>query len=296
MSSESEFDKKIEAEESKLHRTNRAIRLRNLLLVVLVVLALLLAMVAYRLAMDNHRLAVANAQYGAEQAKEKKDIAQEVGENLCKAGEVRKTEAAKTTCEKVEAAASDPAQPPTPVPAPIVQAIGPTAEELRIAVANYCSSHRCQGADGRTPTPEDVARAVAEKCADGSCRGPQGPAGENAPAITSDQLVVAVATYCSTGVCVGQAGKDGTNGADGQPGAPPTAEQIAEAVANYCTTTGACKGADSTVPGPPGPQGESGRGIASAYCGDDGRWLITYTDGATQDGGQCRSTIIGVRP
>lgn len=73
-------------------------------------------------------------------------------------------------------------------------------------------------------------------------------------------------------------------------------------------------GADSTVPGPPGPagaagapgipgpQGEpgpAGRGIQSAHCGDDGRWIITYTDGATSDGGVCRTepgTPIGVIP
>jgi hypothetical protein len=56
-------------------------------------------------------------------------------------------------------------------------------------------------------------------------------------------------------------------------------------------------GADSTIPGPAGPQGEPGRGITSAYCGDDGRWIITYTDGAVQDGGQCRATSpIGVLP
>lgn len=60
-------------------------------------------------------------------------------------------------------------------------------------------------------------------------------------------------------------------------------------------------GADSTVPGPAGPtgpagapgtpgaDGEDGRGVATAYCGDDGRWLITYTDGTTQDGGKCRT-------
>jgi hypothetical protein len=100
----------------------------------------------------------------------------------------------------------------------------------------------------------------------------------------------------------GEAGTDGApgaNGADGQPGIPgpmgPSGPPGPQG------ETGPA-GADSTVPGPAGPagpqgpQGEPGRGIASAYCGDDGRWLITYTDGATQDGGQCRSPIVGVRP
>lgn len=90
----------------------------------------------------------------------------------------------------------------------------------------------------------------------------------------------------------GTAGQDGAGstipGPQGLPGEPGAA---------------GANGADSTVPGPEGPegpqgpQGEPGRGIASANCGDDGRWLITYTDGATQDGGQCRTAITpGVKP
>jgi hypothetical protein len=63
-------------------------------------------------------------------------------------------------------------------------------------------------------------------------------------------------------------------------------------------------GADSTAPGPEGPpgpagpQGEDGRSITTAYCGDNGRWTITYSDGAVQDGGVCRTTITtpGVGP
>jgi hypothetical protein len=64
-------------------------------------------------------------------------------------------------------------------------------------------------------------------------------------------------------------------------------------------------GADSTVPGPAGPEGpvgpagKDGRGVQSQFCGDDGRWTITYTDGTTSDGGQCRpapAPPIGVTP
>lgn len=75
---------------------------------------------------------------------------------------------------------------------------------------------------------------------------------------------------------MGLSGKDGADGADGAPGA------------------------DSTVPGPQGeagpagpqgPQGPEGRGVRSQNCGDDGRWLITYTDGEVSDGGVCRTTI-----
>lgn len=65
---------------------------------------------------------------------------------------------------------------------------------------------------------------------------------------------------------MGPAGPQGEPGTDGTPGPA---------------------GADG-APGPQGPQGEPGRGMQSAHCGDDGRWTITYTDGATSDGGACR--------
>jgi len=86
----------------------------------------------------------------------------------------------------------------------------------------------------------------------------------------------------------GAAGLNGAPGADGLMGpAGPTGPQ-------------GLPGADSTVPGPAGPpgadgpsgpQGETGRGIQSAQCGDDGRWVIIYTDGATQDAGECRAMV-----
>jgi len=44
--------------------------------------------------------------------------------------------------------------------------------------------------------------------------------------------------------------------------------------------------------GADGKDGADGRGIASATCGDDGRWTITYTDGATADGGVCREPVV----
>jgi hypothetical protein len=62
-------------------------------------------------------------------------------------------------------------------------------------------------------------------------------------------------------------------------------------------------GADSTVPGPAGPPGADGapgpagppgadgRSITDAQCLDNGRWAISWSDGTTTDGGQCRETI-----
>jgi len=62
----------------------------------------------------------------------------------------------------------------------------------------------------------------------------------------------------------GADGPAGTNGADGAPGPA---------------------GADSTVPGPAGPAGPPGRGLASLDCIPDAAgstyWVVTFTDGAT---------------
>jgi len=61
-------------------------------------------------------------------------------------------------------------------------------------------------------------------------------------------------------------------------------------------------GADSTMPGPAGPPGADGppgpagaagadgRSITDAQCRDDGRWAISWSDGTTTDGGNCRAT------
>lgn len=105
----------------------------------------------------------------------------------------------------------------------------------------------------------------------------------------------------------GKPGADGTAGPQGPAGAPGAASTIpGPAGPPGAQGEPGPAGADSTVPGPEGPagpagpQGEQGRSIASAYCGDGGRWTITYSDGATQDGGVCRTTAvtppIGAKP
>ncbi len=83
-----------------------------------------------------------------------------------------------------------------------------------------------------------------------TCRGPDGETGTTG-------------TPGSDGV-PGVAGKNGTDGKDGAPG--PQGD-----------------------PGPAGPAGADGRGVQSTFCGDDGRWLVTYTDGTTADAGACRT-------
>lgn len=100
--------------------------------------------------------------------------------------------------------------------------------------------------------------------------GPVGPKGDKGD--VGDDGVAGLSFQGPAGAAgpMGPQGEPGVPGADGAPGPAGPA------------------GADSTVPGPQGPQGEPGRGIENAHCGDDGRWLITYTDGTTSDGGVCR--------
>ena len=249
MSNESEFDATIEAQEADLNQRNKQARRRNLLILGLAVAAVLFAVVCLFLAMDNRRLAVANAVYGASQAQDKKQLAQEVSDTLCQAP-AEKSEAEAQACRNIEAAATE----PTP---------GPEGPQGVQGVAGVPGP---PGADG-SPGPT----------------GPTGPAGADG----SD----------------GSSGTNGTAGADGEPG--PQGPPGPMGPAGPAGADGAT-GADSTVPGPTGPagadgvdgeqgpagpQGDEGRGIQSAYCGDDGKWVITYTDGARQDAGSCRTTI-----
>jgi len=311
MSNESEFDRTIEAQEEDLRRQNRLARRRNLMMVAAIVVAVLLAAVCAFLALDRDRLAQENAQYGRAQADEKQIIAKEAQKALCgtKDSEIYD----KAICEKLADAAQEP--PPPEAPTAVV---GPTQEELVKAFREYCAAGNCQGRDGTSPTADDIASAFVRFCSDGRCTGPAGKDGaaaengkDGAPGEpgangvdgadgvslppSGEMVLAAVTTYCSsTGACVGPAGKDGA------PGPAPTAEAVLAAVQQVCANN-ACvgpmgpAGADSTVPGPAGPAGEPGtpgRGIQAAFCGDDRRWLITYTDGTTQDAGACRETFI----
>lgn len=288
----SEFETELARLQSEATRSRVTSRRMSMGLAFLSLLLAAVVAVAVWFASDNYRLAVANAEYGAAQKQEKKDLAVDAKEAFCDQG-APQTDAGAEACKKMEEEATKPADAPTvpPVPLPAVGEVV-TASQIRSAVEDYCRLNRCQGADGRTPSPADVVRAVAEFCKDQACRGEPGTngkdgqagvAGQNAPPITLDQLASAVAAYCSTGVCIGPAGIDGQNA---------TPEQISEAVTAYCST-GACvgpAGADGAA-GNTGPQGEPGRGIRTSQCGEDGRWTITYTDGVTEDGGQCRTTI-----
>ncbi|QYC54941.1 minor tail protein [Arthrobacter phage Popper] len=294
MSNEAEFERELDQQLSDLDRQNRNARRRNILLVVAVVVALLLAALCAFLALDNNRLAESNAQYGAQQAQEKQTIAKEAQKALCGTKDREIYDA--TLCEKWAEVAQEP-PPATPT-----VASGPSQEELVKAFREYCSDGNCKGRDGATPTADDIAAAFVKFCAGGRCTGPSGkdaaPAkdgkdGTNGkdgqPLPPSGEMVLAaVTTYCSTsGACVGTPGKNGP---------PPTAEAVLAAVQQVCAND-ACRGpmgpaGTAGATGAKGDKGEDGRGIESAYCGDDGRWLITYTDTTTSDGGQCRPVII----
>ena len=307
MSKEAEFDLAIEAEEADLDRLNRAARRRNMLLAVFAILAVLFGVVCGWLAYDNQRLAAVNAEYGQEQAQEKQTIAKEAQKALCgtKDSEIYD----KAICEKLAHAAEEPPPPPAePVPAE-----GPTREELVAAFREYCDQGNCKGRDGATPTADDIAAAFVRFCADGRCTGPAGQDGapalngkDGAPGVpgadgkdgaslppSGEMVLAAVTSFCSaTGACAGPAGPAGP---------PPTAEVVLAAVQQVCADN-ACVGpmgpAGAAGPagppgadGAPGVNGADGRGITDAQCRDDGRWAITYTDGVTTDGGNCRATI-----
>lgn len=102
-------------------------------------------------------------------------------------------------------------------------------------------------------------------------RGPQGEPGRT-PSLAQVRLLIA-AVYAANPP---PAGTDGEPGAQGQTG-------------------------DQGPEGPPGPagvdgkngtDGKDGRGVESATCGESGRWTVTYTDGTTSDGGECRTSVL----
>lgn len=121
-----------------------------------------------------------------------------------------------------------------------------------------------QTRDGETPRPPFVLIP--------GPRGPAGPGGASGEdGRTPDPVPGPAGRSGAPGDTItgppgpaGPTGKDGTNGSDGKDGPQ----------------------------GPAGPAGNDGRGIADAQCGDDGRWTITYTDGTSSDGGQCRASLI----
>ncbi|EFQ84704.1 hypothetical protein HMPREF0063_10045 [Aeromicrobium marinum DSM 15272] len=121
------------------------------------------------------------------------------------------------------------------------------------------------GVDGRSATQAQVTVSVARLL----------PA-VLAPAL-QDLLPAEVAAFCANDACRGQRGLDGTT---------PSNERLLALIRPLIP---------EPIPGAPGATGDpgpAGRGIASLQCQDDGRWLVTYTDGAAQDAGPCRVALL----
>jgi hypothetical protein len=253
MSNEAEFDRHLGEQERLLERSQKAARRRNLLILGLALLALLFGLACLYFAMDNARLASANAVYGQTQQQEKQNLAEEF-DNACKTADFQQTPAGSNICRKAEQVASESGAAPMAGPqgAPGVQ--GPRGEQGFPGPAGATGPKGDKGDQG-------IMGLLGLTGTTGPA-GPPGPVGATGPQ-----------------------GLPGFTGATGETGPPGPAGPA---------------GADSTVPGPAGPPGATGpqgpsgtdgRGIRTATCGDNGRWAITYTDGAVQDGGQCRTTI-----
>ena len=255
-SNDAEFDRHVEEQETELRRRNKAARLRNMAIVILAILMTLFGAVCLFLAMDNARLATANKIYGQTQQQEKKNLAEEF-DAACQSPDFPETQAGANICQKAQQVAAEPGEA-LAGPQGIQGVQGPRGEQGFQGPAGPKGDRGDTGPSGLTGP--------------GGPLGPLGPSGMTGPAGPPG----AASTVPGPMGPMGPAGPAGPQGEQGPAGAD---------------------GADGTdgTDGATGPQGDTGRGIQSANCGDDGRWMITYTDGATQDGGTCRTTI-GVGP
>ncbi|WP_457948322.1 hypothetical protein ACTAQI_20375 [Pseudarthrobacter sp. alpha12b] len=254
MSSDSVYDGPLREQELALERSQKAARRRNLLILGLALIALLFGIGMLSLAMENARLASANAVYGQTQQQEKQNLAEEF-DTACKTADFQQTPAGSNICRKAEQVASEPGAP----------------------LAGPQGVQGVQGPRGEQGFPGPA-----------GATGPAGAKGDKGD--KGDQGIMGLLGLTGTAGPPGPVGATGPQGLTGLTGA--------QGETGPAGPSGPA-GADSTVPGPPGPagpqgptgpQGGDGRGIQSAYCGNDGRWLITYTDGTTMDGGQCRTT------
>lgn len=183
---------------------------------VLKFLALVVAMglFGYGLFSLGHRVDTLNARLGESQA-DRADLRAELNEQ---------ESASMALAEQVERLGGKPVVDPPGIPGP--PGPGPTAAQVKAAVADFCAGDRCKPTVSRS----QVATAVADYCAGGLCQGKDGTNGGQ-----------------------GADGTDGADGANGAPGPGPTASQIADAVEAYCAD-GRCRG----EPGEDGKDGTNG--------------------------------------
>lgn len=270
MSSDIEFERRIDGEEAELAQKNRAVRRRNMLIWCMAVLMFIFGLGCLFFALDNARLAATNAAYGNTQQAEKRSLAEDFNE-ACKSPDFKASAAGSNICDIAEQVASEPS---TVIAGPM----GPP------------------GGDG--PPGERGERGFTGPTGPAGAKGDKGDKGDVGPPGIAGLLGL-TGNKGEPGIPgpMGPMGPSGANSTVPGPAGPPGATGPAGPPGPQ-----GAPGADSTVPGPPGPQGpqgaegSDGRGIQGAFCGDDGRWTITYTDGTTSDGGQCRTTIIGGAP
>lgn len=205
---------------------------------------------------------------------------------LCESGAIEQDDAGKAACAEAEQAAEqDPAQT-------VAQAKsgppGPPGPPGRPG---------SDGADGQDGT----AGEAGEQGAPGSAGADGAPGTDGADGADGDDGAPGAAGAPGEQGEAGPAGDPGKAGSDGKPGS--TGAQGATGAKGDPGTAGPPGATGEQGPkGDPGPSGErgpagadgtdgvDGRGIADAQCGSDGRWDITYTDGAVQDGGPCLVT------
>lgn len=168
-------------------------------------------------------------------------------------------------------AACDKAKQVQANPIPAVQGErgpGPTAEQIRGAVAAYLVANPPE--DGRSPTPSEVAAAVAQYLTDNP------PTPGRAP--TSGEIASAVQTYFVT-----NPPRDGVDGKNGDPGPAPTPQQIQTAVDAYLAEHPPPAGATGAT-GATGPTCPQGSSLQSVTYADDRVGLGCVLDEQPADG------------
>lgn len=245
------------SEEQRIHNDVVLLRLRLALAVAIVAL---LCWIGYSLFESNLRAAQSAAE--SEVAKSNSQTLAEDIKTICaQEGKVLLDD--RDLCAKAEAVQ---AQPTEAIP-------GPKGEP---------------GKDGQPGKDSTVPGPMGPPGKDSTVPGPMGPAGR--PGTDGDDGLAGLTVQ-------GPPGDDSSIPGPQGPAGPPGKDSTVPGPPGPQGEPGP-SGADSTVPGPPGPagpagpagaNGSDGRGIQSAFCGDDGRWIITYTDGATSDGGVCRT-------
>jgi len=143
-----------------------------------------------------------------------------------------------------------------------------TTSQVAAQVAIYLRANPpADGANGQNATDAQIATAVSRYLAANPPRagaaGPAGPAGQDAPAVTPEQLQAAAAAALAVNPPpAGPAGTNGSNGADGAPGVgiatlvrdPDTCELVVTLTDGTVLNLGVICG----PPGPAGPEGPAG--------------------------------------